>query len=65
MKIPNGVSIELRTDGIIEMHVNAAITKREQANELIAAIRQISGALEGVKRTRRSKDEGAEGAKAA
>lgn len=56
MKIPNGVAIELRTDGIVEMHVNAAITTRTQASDLIAAIRQISGALEGERRPRKPRE---------
>jgi hypothetical protein len=56
MKIPKGASIRLDTDSDpVEVHINAAITSKTQANELIAAIRQLSHALEGERRTRRPK----------
>lgn len=51
MKIPKGADIQLMTaDDIVELHVTAAITTKTQASELIAAIRQVSGALESEKR---------------
>ncbi|MCD9817621.1 hypothetical protein [Bradyrhizobium japonicum] len=56
MKIPKGADIQLKTEsGLIELHVTAALTTRTQAAELIAAIRQISGALEVEKRGPRKK----------
>ncbi|VIO80068.1 hypothetical protein [Bradyrhizobium ivorense] len=51
MKIPKGADIQLKTEsGSVELHITAALTTRTQAAELIAAIRQISGALEAEKR---------------
>ncbi|MCA1524340.1 MULTISPECIES: hypothetical protein [Bradyrhizobium] len=51
MKIPKGADIQLKTEsGVVELHITAALTTRTQAVELMAAIRQISGALETEKR---------------
>ena len=51
MKIPKGADIQLKTEsGLIELHINAALTTRAQAAELVAAIKQIAGALEAEKR---------------
>jgi hypothetical protein len=51
MRIPKGVDLQLKTDnGTVELHINAAISSKSQAADLIAAIRQISGALESEKR---------------
>ncbi|MFK4534335.1 hypothetical protein ABIA00_002518 [Bradyrhizobium ottawaense] len=51
MRIPKGADIQLKTEGgQIELHITAALTTRTAAAELIAAIRQISGALEAEKR---------------
>lgn len=56
MKIPKGTSIRLDTDADpVEVHINAAICTKGQANDLIAAIRQLSYALEGEKRVRKPK----------
>ena len=46
MKIPKGADIQLKTEsGQVELHINAAVTTRTAAAGLIAAIRQIAGAL--------------------
>jgi hypothetical protein len=51
MKIPKGADLQLKTEGgVVELHITAAITTRTAATELIAAIRQVSGALEAEKR---------------
>jgi hypothetical protein len=56
MKIPKGADIQLKTnDGVVELHVTAALTTKAAAGELIAAIRQVSGALESEKRPRKPK----------
>jgi hypothetical protein len=54
MRIPRGADIQLKTENdVLELHVNAAITTKAQANDLIACIRQVSGALESERRNRR------------
>jgi hypothetical protein len=56
MKIPTGADLQLKTEGgVIELHVTAAITTKSAAAELIAAIRQVSGALDSEKRPRKPK----------
>ena len=56
MKIPKGADVQLNmTDNGIEMHITAALATKEQANELIACIRQIAGALDGPKRQKRQR----------
>jgi hypothetical protein len=51
MRIPRGADIQLKTENdALELHVTAAITTKAQANDLIACIRQVSGALESEKR---------------
>lgn len=51
MRIPKGTDIRVDTSTEnVELHITAAINTRSQANELIAAIRQCSGLLDGEKR---------------
>ncbi|MHC2399159.1 hypothetical protein ACVMGC_003703 [Bradyrhizobium barranii subsp. barranii] len=54
MRIPKGADIQLKTENdALELHITAAITTKAQANDLISCIRQVSGALESERRSRR------------
>jgi hypothetical protein len=57
MKIPKNADLQLKTDdGTIELHVTAAINTKQAAEELLAAIQRLSGALpDKPKRTRKPK----------
>jgi len=56
MRIPKGTDIQVKTDNeVAELHITAAITTKAQAKELVAAIRQCEGLLEGEKRVRRAR----------
>jgi hypothetical protein len=56
VKIPKNTSIRVDTaTETIELHIEAAITTKAQANELAAAIKQFSSVLEGERRQRRPK----------
>lgn len=56
MKIPKNTSIRVDTDKeIVELHIEAAITTKAQANDLAAAIKSFASVLEGERRPRRSK----------
>lgn len=55
MKIPQGSDVQLKTeDGIVELHVNAAMTTEAQADELISCIKKLKRALESDKDAKRS-----------
>jgi len=57
MKIPKGATVRVDTDGKqVELHINACITTKAQAKELVAAILQCEGLLEeGERRARKPK----------
>jgi hypothetical protein len=54
MRIPKNCDIQLDTSSdVVELKITAAITTKAQANELAAAIKQLSTVLEGERRQRR------------
>jgi hypothetical protein len=54
MKIPKNTDIRVDTSNeLIELHIVAAITTKEQADELSAAITAFAGVLEGEQRPKR------------
>ncbi|MCL2452070.1 MAG: hypothetical protein FWD08_00220 [Alphaproteobacteria bacterium] len=53
MRIPKGCDVRLETNNGVELHVEAVLTTKSQATELIKAIRQLAGALDPEKRTGR------------
>ncbi len=57
MKLPKGADLQLKTEsGIIDLHITAAISTKQDADELVAAIQHYAAVLpEKQKRQRKAK----------